>query len=196
MSLYKRGNIWWLDVTFNGKSFRRSTKQMERDCAQEVHARFITQLRQHQGSALVLSVDDELVHNSEWDKLIKAELNKGDGGFVGLLCRRSASRAKQYGMTALLTYADVSKLLMSSNGYCTITGAPLSFSGVTWFKPSLDRIDNTKGYSLDNVRVTCIIANLAMNKWGEVALRQMCAYFSKKIMLESPSKTATAKKDE
>ena len=83
----------------------------------------------------------------------------------------------------MIDYAMIGRLLIESGGMCSITGAPLSFSGEPYFKPSLDRIDNARGYTLDNIRITCAVANVAMNKWGEVALRKMCAYYVKKIVL-------------
>lgn len=41
------------------------------------------------------------------------------------------------------------------------------------FAPSLDRLDGTRGYQRDNVRLVCTIANFAMNRWGETVLFQL-----------------------
>lgn len=54
-------------------------------------------------------------------------------------------------------------------GVCEASGLPLEFSGETWkgyghfrpWTPSLDRIDSTKGYTMDNVHVVCWIYNQA-----------------------------------
>ena len=36
--------------------------------------------------------------------------------------------------------------------------------------PSIDRINATKGYTKDNVRIVCLAANVAMMQWGENVL--------------------------
>ena len=41
--------------------------------------------------------------------------------------------------------------------------------------PSIDRIDNSKGYEAGNVRMVCVAANFAMNAWGEEALYELAA---------------------
>lgn len=33
--------------------------------------------------------------------------------------------------------------------------------------PSIDRIDTTRGYTPDNVRLVCAAVNLALNQFGE-----------------------------
>ena len=38
------------------------------------------------------------------------------------------------------------------------------------FAPSIDRVNCARGYLFDNVRLTCQIANLAMNVWGAEVL--------------------------
>lgn len=49
------------------------------------------------------------------------------------------------------------------------------------FAPSLDRIDNDKGYTIDNIRLVCTVVNLALNRFGDSVFDAMCeAYISKK----------------
>ncbi len=53
-------------------------------------------------------------------------------------------------------------------GLCQLTGIPFNLDdGKTWDSPSLDRIDNSKGYSLENVRVVLYCVNVMANLWGE-----------------------------
>jgi hypothetical protein len=66
--------------------------------------------------------------------------------------------------------------LMKSTGFrCAVSGIPFAkrFAGMgkrdPW-APSLDRIENRHGYSLENVRVVCLAANIAMSDWGFDAL--------------------------
>ena len=45
-------------------------------------------------------------------------------------------------------------------GHCEVTGIPFEFDGRPW-SPSLDRIDNTLGYTTDNVQVVVWTYNAA-----------------------------------
>jgi len=66
---------------------------------------------------------------------------------------------------------------------CAVTGTPLSLKKVNGrmpFAPSIDRIDSAGDYTMDNVRVVCVAANLAMNVWGERPLREMAKWMVSK----------------
>jgi hypothetical protein len=43
------------------------------------------------------------------------------------------------------------------------------------YAPSIDRIDNSIGYTDSNVRIVCVAVNLAMNTWGEEVLFRIAA---------------------
>ena len=63
-------------------------------------------------------------------------------------------------------------------GRCELTGIPFDFAKLDGcrrrpFMPSIDRIDCAKGYTVENIRVVCTAANLAMNQWGEDVLFRM-----------------------
>lgn len=70
-----------------------------------------------------------------------------------------------------LTMSEFEGLVDRAQGRCMVTGIPFEFERVSGsmrrpFAPSLDRIDSSKGYSADNVRLVCVLVNLAMNEWG------------------------------
>ncbi len=71
-------------------------------------------------------------------------------------CRKSA---KKRGHECSLTVEDIEGLLEPM--VCSVTGLALSWDDKAesdkcrWFAPSLDRIDNSIGYVLGNVRLTC-----------------------------------------
>lgn len=50
---------------------------------------------------------------------------------------------------------------------------PPRFGGRDPFQPSIDRIDNERGYEKDNVRIVCLIVNLARSDFGDDALVKM-----------------------
>lgn len=59
-------------------------------------------------------------------------------------------------------------------GVCEVTGEPFDLSpGRKFNSPSLDRIDPTRGYTIDNVRVVLNLVNAALGDWGEGVLREV-----------------------
>jgi hypothetical protein len=63
-------------------------------------------------------------------------------------------------------------------GVCELTGTPFDFSGRKGnpYAPSLDRIDSSKGYTRDNVRLVCFGLNAAMNVWGIGPIERMMVH--------------------
>jgi hypothetical protein len=73
---------------------------------------------------------------------------------------------------------DVLDLLEDCRWRCAVTRTPFSMDvcgprNQRPFAPSLDRIDNARGYIPGNVRIVCVAANIAMNTWGEGVLLRM-----------------------
>lgn len=71
-----------------------------------------------------------------------------------------------------LTVEDVANALKQAEGRCTVTEHPLSMEWpeglrVRPWAPSIDRIDATKGYHADNIRIVCAFVNIAMNGFGD-----------------------------
>lgn len=89
--------------------------------------------------------------------------------------RRSASCR---GLEVTLTLDDVKQLLKEANYRCTLTG--ILFSGeripgvrVRPWIPSIDRLDNSKGYVAGNCRVVCAYVNIAINAFGIDAFKRI-----------------------
>lgn len=74
-----------------------------------------------------------------------------------------------------ITEQDVRLMLESSGDRCAVTGIrfntfkPADTRMRPWI-PSIDRIDRTRGYHNDNVRVVCACVNLALNQFGDNTL--------------------------
>lgn len=69
-----------------------------------------------------------------------------------------------------LSDADIAKILARANGKCEVTGKPFVLLGngkrEPW-APSLDRIDSTKGYTFNNVRLVAVVVNYALHEFGD-----------------------------
>ncbi len=79
-------------------------------------------------------------------------------------------------------------------GLCAITGIPVELKThekgrQTPYQISVDRIDNSKNYSKNNVRLTTLIANLARNVFTDQDVLTFCLQVSKQMYLNECTKT-------
>lgn len=88
---------------------------------------------------------------------------------------RTQDRAKKYKMDHELTLDSILRLWELSNGICALSGLP--FSSVKPegcrrrpFYPSVDRIDSKIGYLEGNIRLVCVIANIARSDFDDGSL--------------------------
>ncbi|WP_315731719.1 MULTISPECIES: hypothetical protein [unclassified Bradyrhizobium] len=93
--------------------------------------------------------------------------------------------------------AEVYELMHSTGFKCAVSGIAFSKTTVPgrWrdpWAPSLDRIENRHGYSIDNVRVVCLIANTAMNSWGYDTLLRLARGVARSAVVVANEETSTA----
>jgi hypothetical protein len=86
--------------------------------------------------------------------------------------RESAAPAK--GIRWDLPLRDFWELVLKAGGRCQVTRQPFdrerkAANGKRPFLPSLDRVDSIGGYTKDNVELTTIMVNLALNEHGRNA---------------------------
>jgi hypothetical protein len=99
---------------------------------------------------------------------------------------KCAGRAKELSLNFDLTVDFVLALYESQNGKCALTGLEFDYArDINFvrrpFAPSIDRIDNKKGYTKDNVRFVCVAVNIAVNEFGDAIFDKICrAYIHKK----------------
>lgn len=108
-------------------------------------------------------------------------------GMLGCLQYRvtaTRNNAKKLKRRFTLTTPFIVDMYLAQKGLCAVSGLPMmpettqKFSDP--FAPSIDRLDNDKGYVRNNVRLVCRIANFAMSVWGEVALIHLARAIVKK----------------
>lgn len=94
-------------------------------------------------------------------------------------CRKQAlrvmkHRAKDKGLEFSITVDD-----LQWPDTCPILGTPIGYTiGTKWDSPSVDRVDSSKGYTPDNVRVISTLAN----SMKAHATPEQLAAFSRNIM--------------
>lgn len=92
-------------------------------------------------------------------------------------CRK---RCKSRGLDFALTAAWVLSRLERQHYRCAVSGVEFSArrprdSHKRPWMPSLDRIDCTRGYTKDNVRIVCVAVNTLLQDWGDSVFHELMA---------------------
>jgi hypothetical protein len=101
-------------------------------------------------------------------------------GRLYTLLNAAQGRAKKNNLHIDIDLNFLLNLYEQQQGKCKLTNIEFTFinrsSGNNFnpFNPSIDKIDATKGYTKDNVRLVCTIVNLALNTFGEGDFKIMC----------------------
>ena len=87
-------------------------------------------------------------------------------------------RAKKKGLEFDLTQDFLLDLWVKQEGRCLISKRVFEWGSSTTrtsrLAPTVDRIDSTKGYTQDNVRLVTFHVNVAINRWGLAAFKELC----------------------
>lgn len=104
-----------------------------------------------------------------------------------LLHKGTKARAARKGLSYELGEEAIVALLGAAGDACEVTGLQFDYrdkSEAKWLRrpmaPSIDRKDNTKGYTPDNIRMVCVCVNIAINEWGLENFEQVCRAFARK----------------
>lgn len=81
------------------------------------------------------------------------------------------SNAEKRNLLFEITKEEVWSLLQKQDNKCALTGLPISFKDGT---ASVDRIDNQKGYFLDNITIVHKDINVMRNKFTVEYFKEMC----------------------
>lgn len=152
LRLVMRGSYYYIHGTYEGKLIRRACGTADlrtaRVALDDLHSELESGWRSPEGPDI------------SWRAVAK------------WVCARQRVSAKERGIPFQIDAFDVYKEMQRFGFRCSISGIPFSRSAKAnggepdpW-SASLDRIENRQGYIQDNFRVVCLIANLAMNRWG------------------------------
>lgn len=102
------------------------------------------------------------------------------------------ARAKRKDMKAGIGLEVLQQLAIRSNGHCEVSGIRFYLGDAKRhpFQPSVDRIDSSKGYEIENVRFVCLSVNMCMAQWGDEVFHTIAAATTAKKLneLAMPSK--------
>ena len=78
--------------------------------------------------------------------------------------------------------SDLIDLWRSQKGKCALTGMKMTLSAPGWSptRPSVDRIDNKRGYHKDNIRLVWTWVNVARGAWSDEQLIKICRVIARK----------------
>lgn len=120
-----------------------------------------------------------LLHEETWMKS-----GMGDKHIVRARVTRMLAGAKQRAVASSrefdLEVDDVLKLLSDQNCRCALSGIEFDLSPSATrrkpYAPSLDRISAKGGYTKGNVRLLCVVVNLALGDWGDEVLQAVARH--------------------
>lgn len=73
-----------------------------------------------------------------------------------------------------ITKEDIDTQYLKQQGICALSGLEMELSKRSIYRPSLDRIDSTKGYTPDNIQFVCSAINMMKNKLDEAVFVALC----------------------
>ena len=113
--------------------------------------------------------------NMERNRIKRIEKAKSDiDAFCKIAMTSLKSGAKTRGLPFFITTEDLKKLFHISGMKCAISGVALNTEPKNPFRASVDRIDSSKGYTLDNIQVVCHFVNTAKMNHSDAFLIDMC----------------------
>ena len=104
--------------------------------------------------------------------------NMTEVGFKSNLWQNLLGNAKRRNIPVYIDKSDIQKLYDEQGGLCAVTGLPMQFSalesGKNSYAVSVDRIDSSKGYYKDNIRLVCSRVNLIKMELSDDQMRFWC----------------------
>ncbi len=135
------------------------------------------------------TIEKENAKSNRCNKCAKNKIIKDNGGvpinyngtynFSGKSYSAWKSSAKRRGINWKITKQQMEDVFKKQNGKCALSGMEMIPRKNTPYRPSIDRIDSTKGYSIDNIQFVCSMVNVMKNKFNEKDFIKMCCLIAK-----------------
>ena len=98
---------------------------------------------------------------------------------VKYLLAACKSRVKQFGHNFEIDVDDIIYMIIKQKYKCALTGIDFQFIFSRQYRtnpwaPSIDRIDNSKGYLIENIQIVCSVVNVAKSDYPTAIFDQMC----------------------
>jgi hypothetical protein len=116
------------------------------------------------------------------------EYRNTESGFWVSVWNNLVGNSKNRGLSVSITKDDIQDLWKRQNGLCAITGFQMELaksqktSRARSFSPyrlSIDRIDNSAGYTKDNIRIVCAYVNIMRMDMTDAQLKFWCEAITK-----------------
>lgn len=104
----------------------------------------------------------------------RASLEEDVDKFFNDWIYRVNARAKDRKLDCTLTEQDLRKKIEETNWTCSISKLPLTMRHKDRCKASVDRIDSSKGYTMDNIQIVAACVNMAKSDGTDKELIEMC----------------------
>ena len=98
--------------------------------------------------------------------------------WAGHAVKRASVRARERGMPCTITPADVLGIIEGQKRRCAISKTPFRIvyaQSTDPYAPSIDRIDNSLGYTKDNIRVVLWAVNVGRMDFSDETYIAVCA---------------------
>lgn len=104
-----------------------------------------------------------------------ANQEKSASAFLGTVFQATRDGAKNRNIQFKISKKYLKQALIYTNGFCTVSGVPLTPSRNHPYRASVDRIDSSKGYIPGNIQIVAKMVNYAKNKFDDMRwFDQMC----------------------
>lgn len=105
------------------------------------------------------------------EKIIIRNYRSTIKGYMKQCLNSAQRRARLYNRSFSITLENIYDLFIKQDKKCAITGTLLGHSndgeGKSPKNMSIDRIDSSKGYTLDNIQWVCVWVQIAKQDWNE-----------------------------